>query len=336
MKTRNVTIILAIAFCFAGPALCADSPAPASPDTSRGGGQAADKPSWMGVLLDATPLPDLLVKHLALSLGQGVRIGNVHRGSPADKAGLERDDIIIGFQGKDVNDYDAFVNNVHKAGVGTEASLTVIHLGQRQTVKLTLEPATDSLDLKYPPEPQMVQSWRPGKVFRLRPGENDWIEMLRDKMPAELDVRLKKFFDDQYTYHHSDGESYTITIEGNPADEDATITVQSGDAQYKTTAKHIDKLPEKYREPAEQALKDARNTSKTRKFEFKTDEPSNQTPSRWRSYLDRFRRPGTPVAPQLKPDDQQMFDKIQEQMRQLQERLDKLEKSQREAPGSKV
>lgn len=315
MNTRNVTIMLAIVLCSAIPAFCADS-------------SKTEKPAWMGVLLDPAPLPGLLIKHLALSPDQGVRIANVHKGSPADKTGLERDDIIIAFQGKEVNDYDAFVEGVRKAGVGTEVSLTVIHLGQRQTVKLTLEPATDSLDLKYPPEPQMVQSWRPGKVFQLRPGENDWIEILRDKMPDELDVRIKRFFDDQFTYHHSNGESYTITIEGNPSSEDATITVKAGDAQYKTTAKHIDKLPEKYRQPAEQALKDAQNTFKARKFEFKTDESSDRTQSRLRSYLDRWRRPGTPAAPpQLKPDEKQMLDKIQEQMRQMQERLDKLEKS---------
>lgn len=323
MKTRNVTIILAIALCSAVPALCADS-------------QATDKPAWMGVLLDPMPLPDLLIKHLGLSPGQGVRIGNVHRGSPADKAGLERDDIIIAFQGKDVDDYDTFVDAVRKAGVGTEVSLTVIHLGQRQTVKLTLEPATDNLDLKYPSEPQMVQSWRPGKIFRFRPGDEDWMEILPDGVPSELDTNIRKFFKELYTYHHADGENYTITIEGNAADEDATITVEVGDAEYKTTAKHIDKLPEKYREPAKQALKDAQKSPRPKRFEFKTDEPSGRTPSRWRSFLDRFRRPSPPTAPRPKADDQQMFDKIQKQMRELQERLDKLEKSQREVPGSRV
>jgi hypothetical protein len=185
----------------------------------------------------------------------------------------------------------------------------------------------------------MVQSWRPGKVFRLRPGDNDWIEILRDGVPKDLDLDvnldLRRFFRELYMYHHSDGESYTITIEGNPEDEEATITVHAGDAEYKTTAKHIDKLPEKYREPAEQALKDARKSPRTRRFEFRTDEPSRRAPSNWRSYLDRWRRPGTPAAPPAGPGDQQMFDKIQKQMRELQQRLDKLEKHQKEMPGSR-
>jgi hypothetical protein len=88
----------------------------------------------------------------------------------------------------------------------------------------------------------------------------------------------------------------------------------------------------KYREPAEQALKDARKSPRTRRFEFRTDAPSLRTPFNWRSYLDRWRRPNPPAAPQPKPDDQpgknDGFDKIQEQMRELQQRLDKLEKNQ--------
>ncbi len=321
MKTRKVLTILTVALFAAVPALHADSDAP-------------HERAWMGVLLDTAPLPDLLIKHLGLSPGQGIRIGNVHRGSPADKAGLERDDIIIGFQGKDVTDYDAFVDTVRKAGAGTEVSLAIVHLGQRQTVKFTLEPFADDVDLKYPPEPQIVKSWRPGRIFRLRPGDKNWIEIWRDGLPQDLDLDvnldIRRFFKDLYTFHHSDGESYTITIEGDP-DEDATITVQAGDVQYKTTSKHIDKLPEKYREPAEQALKDARKAS----VESKQEQGSwRRWPSNWRSYLDRFRRQGPPAVPS--EPDEQMFDKIQEQMRELQKRLDKLEKSQKEMLDSKA
>jgi S1-C subfamily serine protease len=59
--------------------------------------KAAETRPYMGVWLDTSPLPDLLIKHLGLSPSQGIRITNVHRDSPADRAGLERDDIIIAF-----------------------------------------------------------------------------------------------------------------------------------------------------------------------------------------------------------------------------------------------
>lgn len=314
MKTKNVAIVVVISLFFAGMGLGADSESPI-------------QHPWMGVLLDPAPLPDLLIKHLALSPGQGVRISNVHRNSPADKAGLDRDDIIIGFQGKDVTDRESFVDEVRKSGAGEEVSLAIIHLGQRQTIKLKLEPFTGPVDLKYPPEPDAVQSWRPGKIFRFTPGEKGWREILRENMPKDFDVSIRRFFDETTTYHHSNGEEYTITVRGNPDDDDLTVSVRAGPAEYKTTAREIDRLPEQYRKPAKEAIEDHRRSSK---FEGRTPPPSGGSPAGgqgWRSYYDKLRSRVNPPDRPSKPDDQSLK-QMQEQMRQLQERLDRLEKRQ--------
>lgn len=297
-----------------------------------GTGLAADTDSvderpFIGVMLDAVPLPDLLVKHLGLEPGQGIRIANIHRGSPADKAGLERDDIIIGFEGNNVDDRQQFVDDVRKAGIGAEVSLEIIHLGKRRTVTLRLEGLKGDFDMKYPPEPQIEQSWRPGKIFKLKPGDENWMEVFKDNfhidnLPSDFDVNIKKFFKEIYTYKHSsDGEDYTITIEGSPNDVESTITVVAGENEYKTTLKEIDKLPEKYQEAAGQAIKDARKATTSRKFYQHLETP----PFDWQSYADRFRHnfkyPDMPFRP---PDE--MFDAIKRQMKELQQRLDKLEK----------
>jgi hypothetical protein len=271
----------------------------------------------------------LLVKHLGLEPGQGIRIANIHRNSPADKAGLERDDIIIVFEGKDVDDNEQFVKDVRNAGIGTEVSLEIIHLGKLKTVTLKLEGLKGDFDLKYPPEPQIVQSWRPGKIFKLKPGDDNWMEVFRDNIPSDLDVNIKKFFNEIYTYKHSDGEDYTITIEGNPNDVESKITVQAGDNEYKTTLKEIDKLPEKYQKPAEQAIKDARKDAVSKKFSHNLDPQSFN----FRPYLDKIHpdidSPFAPFGP-----GNEMFDRIQKQMKQLQQRLDKLEKQQGGKSGS--
>lgn len=310
MKVRSIIMTSVLVLFWAGTGLAADT-------------DANDVRPYIGVMLDPAPLPDLLVKHLNLAPGQGIRIANIHRGGPADKAGLERDDIIIGFQGKDVDDQQKFVDQVREAGIGAEVSLEIIHLGKRKTVTLKLEGLKGDFDLKYPPEPQIVQSWRPGKIFRLRPGDNDWMEVFRDNMPSDFDANIKKFFNELYTYKHSDGEDYTITIEGNPNDDDATISVSAGDSEYKTTLKEIDKLPEKYRKPAEQAVKDARQAARTRGFYHEFDPQSFN----WRPYLDRIRpdidRPFAPFGP-----GNDIFDRVERQMRELRQRLDKLEKQQ--------
>lgn len=317
MKAKSVALILVVVLFWAGTALCAQP-------------EPTDARPHIGVLLDPTPLGELLTKHLGISPNQGVRIQNINRGSPADKAGLERDDIIIAFQGKDVEgyEYDKFVDEVRKAGVGTEVALEIIHLGRRKTVKLTLEAFKDDFDLKYPPEPEIMQSWQPGKIFRLRPGDKSWTEILQNDMPDEFRVHINKYFKNLYTSQHSvDGEDCTITIEGDPDDEDTLITVRIGDTEYKTTLKEKDKLPEKYREAADQALKKARKSSRTRWPAPGAVTPRLQTPRDWKDYFERLTPDSHPRTPQFGPGDE-MFDKIQKQMRELQKRIEELEKHQ--------
>jgi len=307
MKTKNIIITIALALVWSCTGLAADT-------------DSNDARPYIGVMLEAAPLPDLLVKHLGLEPGQGIRIANIHRDSPADKAGLERDDIIIGFESKDIDDHQQFVEDVRKAGIGAEISLEIIHLGQRKTVTLKLEGLKGDFDLKYPPEPRIVQSWRPGKIFKLKPGDEDWIEVFKDNMPSDFDVNIKKFFKELYTYKHSDGEDYTVTIEGNPNDDDSTISVNIGDTEYKTTLKEIDKLPEKYQKPAEQAIKDARKAAKTRKFDEFFGPRYGQKQFDWRHYVDKMRPEHLPFEPL-----DEMSDSIKKQMKEMQQRLDKLE-----------
>jgi hypothetical protein len=321
MKPKKIATITALILISAGSCLYA-------------GEDSADARPYIGVLLDSTPLPALLVKHLGLSPEQGIRIMNVHRGSPADKAGLERDDIIIGFQGKDVVDYERFVDGIRKAGVGTEVSLEIIHLGQRKPVTLTLEALKGEFDLKYPPEPEIVQSWRPGKIFRLRPGDENWMEILKDGIPPELDIHINRFFNEIHTYHHStDGEDYTITIEGNPNNDDSKVTVQAGEDEFQTTVRAIDKLPEKYREPAEEAVKNARKDVKERRS-FRIRPDSWQMPDDWKSYFEKLRPYRDFQIPPFEPGGP-MFDRIQKQLKDLQRRLDRLEKRREQKPDSK-
>ena len=311
MKTTTTTLIAAVILFSAGTAICAES-------------ESTNERPFMGVLLDPAPLGGLLSKHLGLPVGQGLRIQNVQKESPADKAGLERDDLIIGFKGQDVHDYERFVDAIRKAGIGTEVSLQIIHLGVRKTVKLTLKPLKSGSDWKYPQEPEAVQSWRPGRFFRLKPGDEDWTEMFRDGIPTDIDIDMKKFFNEVHSYHHSNGENYSVTIEGNPNDEDSTITVRVGDDKYTTTVKEIDKLPEKYREAAEKALENARKTSKKSKSDGRFNVLPWRTPPDWRGYFDRLHpRNYAPVLPFDRGEE--IFDKIQEQMREMRKRLEKLE-----------
>lgn len=315
MKTKNLTSTLLAVLLTVGTAGYAQSE------------KTSERP-YIGVLLDRSPLPDLLVKHLGLSPRQGIRIRNVNRSSPADKAGLQRDDLIIAFQGKKVTDVDKFVHAVRDAGVGTQVSLEIIHLGKRKTVNLKLAPFTGDVHWKYPTEPQIPQPWWPPEIFQLKPGDREWLEV---QVPQAQEF-FKALTREIRVYHHAhNGECYTVTIEGNPHQGDTSITVEVDDAEYTTTVKAIDKLPQKYRDTVKQDLQRARESSRKREHfnrRWKVFLPRLTVPELWKHPEDRY-LPYYYLTPPFRPGDR-LYNKIEKQLHELQKRLDKLEKRQQQ------
>ncbi len=289
----------------------------------------AEGRAYLGVSLDMQPLPELLTKHLGLSPGQGIRISNVQKDSAADKAGLDRDDIIVAFEGKPVEDNEQFTEAVREAGIGKEVTLGIIHLGKRKDVKLKLgkfKGEYDWDDWKYPPEPRAIQSWHPGRIFHLRPDEEHWKEI----MLPEIKAHIKNLFKEAYCFQHSDDdEKYEIVIEGDPEDEDTLITVRFDEpdgkmSQYKVTVDEIDELPKKYREPAKDDLEKAVEESKKKKpwmyYKGSVPTPSPPDPKVWRRYFDaeKFQQPSFGPG----------HEAFEKQLRELKERLERLEKRQ--------
>ena len=284
---------------------------------------------YIGVRLDAEPLPELLSKHLGLKPGQGIRIRNVNVGSPADQAGFERDDIIIRFQGHDVMDLDQFVHAVQSAGSGTKVTLEIVHLGQRKTLEIELAVLQGSPKWKYPPEPEAVTTWRPGKVFRVAPDGDDWVEIRIDDMP-DVSTEIKRFFNQVHTYHHStDGEDYTISIEGDPRDEKSQVTVHAEDGKYSTGVGQLEALPEKYRDSAREAIESAKKSSKKLFLTDKFRLPKPPKPDAYRKYFEQIKIPRPNIEEWSERKDQAL-EKLQEQMEGLQRRMEEFERHHQE------
>ncbi|NLH17324.1 MAG: PDZ domain-containing protein [Phycisphaerae bacterium] len=284
----------------------------------------SDEPrTYLGVRLDPEPLPELLVKHLRLEPETGLRIQNVLVGSPADKVGLEQDDLIVGLDGKPVKGFEEFVDTIRDMDAGKTVELKIIHLGETKTAKVALEtrkPGDE--EWKYPLEPEISYSWNPGRVFRLQPGQKNWFEVPMEKIP-DIDSYVKKFMNEMYSFSHSeDGKNYTITIEGNPSDPQTQITVKSDETEIITTVEKIDKMPEPYRKMARKDLDSALKASKLDRHTRKNIETRKITPPL------PF-KPVEPIEPFLAPVPQkgsESMDKLQKQMKDLQNRLEQMEK----------
>lgn len=308
MKTGKIIQIILVALLLSGAALSTEA-------------NSSDTRPYIGVQLDMSTLPDLLTKHLRLLPGQGVRVRNIQKSSPAEEIGLERDDIITRIQDQDVYKYESIVFAVQEAQVGEEITLEIIHLGERRQLKIKLGQTEGEPEWKYPPEPEIEQVWRPGRIYKPSPDGN-WVEIPTDKLPKGLDIT--KLFSEIYTTINQNGQA--ITIKGNPNNEDSIIIIRDGDDKLEATIKDIDKLPEKYRKVAEEAL------TKARKRKQESSLP-DVPPIPQRDFENNF---FPQLQPHLKLSDtpsehsSQSLEQIQDQMGQLMDRIKELEKSQSE------
>ncbi|HEY3384351.1 MAG TPA: DegQ family serine endoprotease [Vicinamibacterales bacterium] len=79
-----------------------------------------------------------LAKSLGLQDVQGALVSTVEPGSPAQKAGIARGDVILTFNGETVSDSNALRNRVAGSQPGTDATLQVVRNGRQETIHARL------------------------------------------------------------------------------------------------------------------------------------------------------------------------------------------------------
>lgn len=96
---------------------------------------------WLGVAIQAVT-PEL-AKSFGLDEPKGALVAEVTKGGPAEKAGLERGDIIIAFNGTTIKDSHELPTLVAQSPVGSKARVTVLRRGKERTFTVTLGELTD-------------------------------------------------------------------------------------------------------------------------------------------------------------------------------------------------
>jgi serine protease Do len=91
---------------------------------------------WLGVTIQ--PLTPELSKQFGLADEKGVLVGDVVEDSPAEKAGLQRGDVIVEFDGKEVQDATNLRNIVAGTPPNTAVSLKLVREGRPQTVQVKI------------------------------------------------------------------------------------------------------------------------------------------------------------------------------------------------------
>ncbi|HWP34950.1 MAG TPA: DegQ family serine endoprotease, partial [Thermodesulfobacteriota bacterium] len=91
---------------------------------------------WLGVIIQRVT-PEL-ARSFRLPEERGALVADVMKGSPAEKAGVQRGDVVIEFNGAPVKEITDLTKLVAAARVGSEARLTVIRDGKRLTLPVTV------------------------------------------------------------------------------------------------------------------------------------------------------------------------------------------------------
>ncbi len=86
-----------------------------------------------------------MADHFDLEEGKGALIAEVTEDSAADKAGLQQGDVIIEFNGKEVENANSFRRQVAMVKPGTKVKVVLLRSGEQKTLTVKLTERTESL-----------------------------------------------------------------------------------------------------------------------------------------------------------------------------------------------
>ncbi len=125
---------------------------------------------WLGVSIqDMTPR---LARSMDVKTEEGALVSDVIEDSPAGKAGIKDEDIIVEFDGKKIADAQDLTSAVRKTKPGTEVTVAVVHNDKKNSLKVTIGELPEKYaDLPSPPpgaETYIFESLTNPRVLGLR------------------------------------------------------------------------------------------------------------------------------------------------------------------------
>jgi Do/DeqQ family serine protease len=125
--------------------------------------------SWLGVAVQ--PITPDLKEALGLAGTEGIYVGEVTKGSPADKAGLKSEDIITKLDGTDVTSAEHFRTLIAETRPGTPVKLTVLRAGKEMLLEVRLAEMPRSMLAEKREEPAREPAWLGLSVRNLNSAE---------------------------------------------------------------------------------------------------------------------------------------------------------------------
>jgi len=173
---------------------------------------------WLGVTIQELT-PELSQK-FGLKNEKGALVGDVAKGSPAEKSGIKRGDIILEYNGKKISDVGNLRNMVAQSKVGSEIPIAILRSGKEYAVKVVI------VEL-----PKEIAEATPGNV-----PEDSNFEGLSGLTAMELSREIAR----QLGLHKDEKGVVVVRVEaGSPAEE---AGIRKGDVIQEIDRKRIEGL----------------------------------------------------------------------------------------------
>lgn len=180
-----------------------------SKKSDNSGSEQSHARAYMGLAVEK--LPEHLATHLSKQLGgsQGLLVEDVADDSPADKAGIEPQDVVVSADGEKVSSPEQFVRMIRRDKPGREVSLEIIHKGESKKVKVTLGQRPAGMEgRRWSQRPDFERSGQSGSQQSGQ--QQPWLAF--DAMTL---TRLDKdHFKAEIKYRNDQGKMETHTFQG--------------------------------------------------------------------------------------------------------------------------
>ncbi|MCC6501874.1 MAG: PDZ domain-containing protein [Deltaproteobacteria bacterium] len=123
-------------FLFAPLSFAGDETSPAPMLASPSSQQQTQRP-WLGVSI--LEVDEKVARHMDIKATKGLVVVDVVQGGPADDAGLRQGDVIVRLNGREMTDFNEFIEKVQEAGIGASVLLGIDRAGNPDEVEVTLE-----------------------------------------------------------------------------------------------------------------------------------------------------------------------------------------------------
>lgn len=115
---------------------------------------SSEKRAWLGVSVE--DMSERLARRMNVKTEKGALVNSVSDDSPAEKAGIKEDDIIVSFNGKTIDDAGDLTRAVAKAEPGKAAECVVMRRNDRKSIQVTVAKP-----------PKHAVAWAPGAPLAL-------------------------------------------------------------------------------------------------------------------------------------------------------------------------